>query len=410
MKIAQINAVCSIESTGRTSVELAKGLEKHGHSSHVFYSYGSNTYPNATRIGNTLDRKLHALLSRLTGLQGYFSYFPTLCLIRQLKRYQPDAVHLRNLHSNYIHLGKLLKYLAKADIPTVITLHDCWFYTGKCTYYVSADCKKWQDKCGSCPLLHIDKVNPTFFFDTTRKCLADKKKWLAAIPRLAVVGVSRWVTQEVSNGSILANREPITIYNWIDFDVFHPRENDLRKKHGLEGRFVILVVASTISRIKCLNEINAIAEQLPENWAIVAIGKTTDPLPPNVIHISQTDNAVTLAEYYSMADVCLNTTLYETFGKVTVESMCCGTPVVVYNNTASPELVEEGCGEIVDQKQGAAAIMEALKKVEAAGKESYSAKCLAKAHERFSKEVGVAAYIDLYQQLMAQKQTGNREE
>lgn len=400
MKIAQINAVCGIASTGRTSVELAQGLEAKGHSSHVFYSYGKNTYPHATRIGNTLDRKLHAVLSRLTGLQGYFSTLPTLRLIRQLKRYQPDVVHLRNLHSNYIHLGKLLKYLAQSDTPTVITLHDCWFYTGKCTYYVSADCKKWQEQCGSCPLLHVDNVNPTLFFDTTRKCLTDKKKWLSAIPRLAVVGVSQWVTQEVSNGSILANRNPVTIYNWIDFDTFHPRESDLRKKHGLENRFVILVVASTISQIKCLNEIKAIAQQMPEHWAIVAIGATTEPLPENVIHIPQTDNAVTLAEYYSMADVCLNTTLYETFGKVTVESMCCGTPVIVYRNTASPELVEDGCGEIVEQAHGMEAVMDALKKVEAAGKQSYTQTCLERARQRFSKEMGVDAYIQLYERLI----------
>lgn len=400
MKVAQINAVCGIASTGRTSVELAQGLEERGHSSHVFYSYGKNTYPHASRIGNTLDRKLHAVFSRLTGLQGYFSYLPTQRLIRQLKRYQPDVVHLRNLHSNYIHLGALLKYLAKADIPTVITLHDCWFYTGKCTYYVSADCKKWQEQCGSCPLLHIDTVNPTFFFDTTRKCLVDKKKWFSAIPRLAVVGVSQWVTQEVSNGSILADRKPVTIYNWIDFDTFHPRESELRKKLGLENRFVILVVASTISHIKCLNEIKAIASDMPDNWAIVAIGETTEPLPENVIHIPQTSNAVTLAEYYSMADVCLNTTLYETFGKVTVESMCCGTPVIVYRNTASPELVEDGCGEIVEQALGMDAVIQALRKVETAGKESYTNTCLEKAHQRFSKEHGVDAYIALYEQLI----------
>lgn len=400
MKIAQINAVCGIASTGRTCVELAGGLEEKGHSSHVFYSYGKNTYPHATLIGNTLDRKLHAVLSRITGLQAYFSHIPTLKLIGQLKRYQPDVVHLRNLHSNYIHLGMLLKYLAKSDTPTVITLHDCWFYTGKCTYYVSAGCKKWQEKCGSCPLLHIDKVNPTFFFDTTSKCLADKKKWLSAIPRLAVVGVSKWVTQEAASGSILADRKPVTIYNWIDLDTFHPRESDLRKKHGLEDRFVILVVASTISKIKCLCEIQAIARQLPDHWAIVAIGQTETPLPENVIHIPGTDNAVTLAEYYSMADVCLNTTLYETFGKVTVESMSCGTPAIVYRNTASPELVEEGCGEIVEQENGVEAVMEALRKVEAAGKQHYSAACLRRVRQHFSKEAGVDAYIQLYEQLI----------
>jgi len=400
MKIAQINAICSGASTGRTTLELSQSLEANGHDNRVFYSYGKNPDEYAVRIGNTFDRKMHAVLSRLTGLQGYFSHLATARLIRQLKAYAPDVVHLRNLHGNYINLRMLLRYLAKSDTPTVLTLHDCWFYTGKCAYYVSAECSRWQEKCGHCPLLHLDKNNPTFFFDTTSKCLADKKKWFAAIPRLAVVGVSRWVAQEAGKGSILADRNPITIYNWIDFDVFHPRKSELRQKHGLEGKFVILTVASFIDKIKGLREIVEIAAQMPEHWAIVSIGKTTEALPKNVIHIPQTDDANALAEYYSMADVCMNTTLYETFGKVTAESLCCGTPVVVYRNTASPELVEDGCGEIVEQEQGVPAIMAALQKVEAAGKESYSAKCLEKAHAQFSKEAGVSAYIELYQQLM----------
>lgn len=410
MKIVQINAICCGESTGRTTLELVEGLESAGHECRVYYSYGSNPNDYAIRIGSTVDRKLHAVLSRITGLQGYFSHLATARLIRQLRKYHPDVVHLRNLHANYINLRMLLRYLAKSDTATVLTLHDCWFFTGKCPYYVSAGCTRWQQQCGNCPLVFTDKENPTFFFDTTKKCLADKKKWFSAIPRLAVVGVSKWVTQEVRNGSILADRKLATIYNWIDFSIFQPRPSDLRKELGLENRFVILVVAFAFSKKKCLDEINAISAQMPENWAIVAIGKAPTPLPENVIHIPPVKDTARLAEYYSMADVCLNTTLYETFGKVTVESMCCGTPVVVYNNTASPELVEEGCGEIVEQKLGAAAIMDALKKVEATGKESYSAKCIEKAHARFSRDVGVSSYIELYQQLVAQKQAENREE
>ncbi len=400
MKVAQINAVCGIASTGRTSVELAQDLEEKGHSSHVFYSYGKNTYPHATRIGSTPNRKLHALLSRITGLQGYFSYLPTLRLIRQLKQYQPDVVHLRNLHANYIHLKTLFTYLAKYDIPTVITLHDCWLYTGKCTHYIGVGCEKWRKECGQCPLLHIDNNNPTLFFDTTRKCLRDKKKWLDAIPRLGVVGVSQWVAQEAANGSILADRQPETIYNWIDLDVFHPTQSNLRKKHQLEDKFVILVVASLISKTKCLDEIQTIAAQMPPHWAIVAIGQTAAPLPDGVIHIPQTDNTAMLADYYSMADVCLNTTHCETFGKVTAESMCCGTPVVVYNNTASPELVADGCGEVVEQAKGIDAVMEALRKVEQAGKQQYSATCVQRSYERFSKDTGVSAYIALYERLI----------
>ena len=342
MKVLQINETCGTGSIGRTTYELAVELEKRGHECLGAYSQGEPRFHNSVRIGGDLDHKAHAVLSRVTGQQGYFSHLATRRFLSKMDKFQPDIVHLRNLHSNYINLHMLLKHLAKKDIATVITLHDCWFFTGKCTYYINASCEKWQQHCGNCPLLHIDNINPTFFFDRTEKCLSDKEKWFEAIPRLAVTGVSNWVANEAKK-SIIGNRNPVGIYNWIDLDTFHPRESELRKRHGLEGKFVILVVATNLNRIKGYDEIVWLSERIPENWAIVAIGKETVTLPNNVIHIAHTDDAIQLAEYYSMADVCMNTTKFETFGKVAAEAICCGTPVIVYNNTASPELVDDGC-------------------------------------------------------------------
>ncbi len=399
MRIVQISENCGTGSIGRTTHELAVELNRRGHESLVAYSLGHCSYQNSIRIGTVLDRKAHALLSRITGLQGYFSHFATWNLIRKLKKFRPDIVHLRNLHSNYINLKMLLQYLAEEDIAVVITLHDCWFYTGKCTYYVPASCDRWQADCGSCPLLHKDKTNPTYWFDRTAKCLRDKRKWLSAVPRLAVAGVSEWVAAEAEK-SFLGKRHPIGIYNWIDHEVFRPRTSDLRAVHNLEGKFVVLFVSANLNRIKGYDELIALSQRLPEEWAIIAVGKAVLPLPGNIIHISHTDDAVRLAEYYSMADVCVNTTRYETFGKVTAEAICCGTPAVVYNNTASPELVDEGCGIVVEQSAGIDGIMEALTTIYRSGKSLYTDFCLKAAESRFAKHIGVEKYIGLYESLM----------
>lgn len=399
MRILQINDTCGTGSIGRSTYELAVALEERGHECLVAHSHGTSKFHNSIRIGSDLDHKSHALQSRLTGKQGYFSHWATKDLLRELDRFQPDIVHLRNLHSNYINLHMLLRYLAEKDTATVITLHDCWFFTGKCTYYISANCDKWQHECGNCPLLHKDNVNPTFWFDRTKKCLADKKDWFGAIPRLAVTGVSNWVANEAKK-SIVGDRNPVGIYNWIDLDVFHPRLSELRKKHGLENKFVILTVATNINRIKGYDEIVWLSERLPENWAIVAIGKEIEKLPENVIHIDHTDDALQLAEYYSMADVCMNTTQFETFGKVTAEAICCGTPAIVYNNTASPELVDDGCGLVVDQGKGYEAILSALHEVEKNGKVSYLDVCLRVARGRFEKNIGIEKYVRLYESLL----------
>ena len=264
------------------------------------------------------------------------------------------------------------------------------------------NCQKWQDNCGECPLLHKDNVNPTLWFDRTSKCLNDKRKWFSAIPRLAVVGVSNWVASEASK-SFLGNRNPIGIYNWIDSEVFQPREtSDLRKELNLEDKFVVLMVTTGISEKKGYLVLKALSEMLSSDYQLIVVGKNPLNLeiPKNVIHIHHTNDAVELSKYYSMADVCVNTTKFETFGKVTAEALCCGPPVIVYNNTASPELVGPGCGYVVDENAGFEAVAEAVNKIRKTGKEAMTSDCLKFAREQFSKENGVHRYMDLYEALL----------
>lgn len=103
MKILQINAVNKLSSTGRTTMELAEELRIKGHE--VYNVHPSGPVDEFSYvIGNKWDHKLHALLSRLFGMQGYFSKYATKNLLNFIDKYNPDIVHLRNLHGNYIIL------------------------------------------------------------------------------------------------------------------------------------------------------------------------------------------------------------------------------------------------------------------------------------------------------------------
>lgn len=402
MKVLQINAVNKIASTGRTMQEMSDFLNENGHSCVAAYSKGMSVNPeNEFVIGNNkYDVKLHGLFSRLSGKQGYFSLKATKNLLKYMDEFKPDTVVLRNLHGNYINLPMLLKYLANKDIATVAVLHDCWFYTGKCCHYTVDGCYKWQESCGNCPSLK--KYNKSWFFDKTHEMLADKKRLFGAIPRLAVVGVSDWLTREAKKAPAFENAKEITrIYNWIDLKIFQPTESSVREELGLKDEKVILFVASGWSKEKGLQTILDLSEKLQKNEKIVLVGNIDNSisLPQNVLHIKATNSVEELVKYYSMADVFVQPSLEETFGKVTAEALACGTPAVCFNSTANPELVGNGCGAVAAVGDTEEMMCE-IRKILANGKEKYSYACINFAKENFDKNKNLEQYVSLFQNLL----------
>lgn len=396
MRVLQINAVYNTGSTGRTTAELHKALAENGIDSYVAYSKTNNADgKNLYRIGSALDVKLHGLLSRLSGKQAYFSRFATKGLIDYMDEIKPDVVHLRNLHGNYINLPMLTKYLEEKEIPVVITFHDFWFITGKCVHFTSSGCDKWQTHCENCP--NLQSGNPTWFFDRTKTLFSDKEKMFSSLKKLSFVGVSEWVTDQLRKSPLSENADTVTIYNWIDFGKFYPRQPDnVREKLGLKDKFTVVGVASVWQEAKGFDSFIKLAREMPE-ITVLLVGKIegNPSLPENIKAVGQTENVGQLAEIYSAADAFVTFSLEETFGKVSAEALSCGTPVICYNSTANPEIVGEGCGYVCE-KGNFAQVIESLNGIRCKGKNFYSNKCVEFAHENFDKEKNINKYIELY--------------
>lgn len=403
MKIVQINAVYGYSSTGRNVSEMHESFRQQGIKSFVFTSDKENINDHVYRIGGKWDHKLHALYSRIWGLQGYFSKGATRGMIQRIEQITPDVVVLHNLHANYVHLPILLDFLAKKDIVTLLVLHDFWFMTGHCCHYTSIGCDKWQTECHHCPLLHT--YNKSLFFDRSRKIYRDKKRLFLAIPRLGVIGVSKWVLQEAKQSFLKEARLLDFIYNWIDLGIFHPLPAaSLREELNLSSSdFVVLGVAQGWSPAKGLNQFLEIARKMPD-VKVVLVGRfPTDiniSVPHNLLTVGEVNTPQKLAEYYSMADVFINPSIQETFGKVTAEALACGTPVVGSNTTATPELIPAQCGftfspsDMDDLLQKVALVREK-------GKKAYSEHCQRFAAENFGKEGQIAKYIQCFHQLLS---------
>ncbi|MBR6737919.1 MAG: glycosyltransferase [Clostridia bacterium] len=398
MKIAQINAVYGIGSTGRTTKELAESLACNGHECFVGYSISNVSYQKEGvtlyQIGNALDHKAHALFSRLFGLQAYFSSKATKNLIKELEIFKPDVVHLRNLHANYINLPLLLKWLGKNSIPTVISLHDCWIFTGKCTHYTVQNCYKWQTGCSACSQLKKD--NNSWLFDRTNKLWKDRKSLFEKIDNLAVVGVSNWITDQAKSSTLKSAKIIKRIYNWIDLKTFYPRECEKSDNFS-----VLLISAGWSKNSTKTQDMLALANGLNENMQIILAGSVESDieLPKNVKPIGYVNSTEDLAKLYSQVDVYVHLSQEDTFGKVIAEALACGTPAIVYNSTACPELVGNGCGYVVKPRD-INAVSNAVNEVYKNGKEKYSANCVEFAKSNFEKDYLIKETLSLYNELL----------
>ena len=404
MKIAQINAVCDVGSTGRICRELNDAIIQYGHQGLVLYGNGKSEYEFAYKVSTAFGVKNHSLMARIFGKNAAYSPWATKELLKNLRSYKPDVVHLHNLHGNYVNLNPLLRYLAKEDIPTVLTLHDCWFFTGKCTYYTIVDCDHWQSGCGNCPKLRGDI--PSWFFDRTAEMWQEKKALFEAIPRLAVIGVSDWITNEAKK-SFLADAKILRrIYNWIDLDVFYPRGKEVGKQFGIsEDKFSILCIGAGWSENSYkTKDLLTLARKLPENYEIILAGTVpfADKLPDNIKVVGYVSSTEDLAKLYSACDVYVHLSKEDTFGKVIAEAISCGTPAVVYDSSACPEILGKGCGYVVPAGD-VEAVWEAVQKIVEQPKSEYEHFCTEHATANFAKEKLIKDTLEIYVHLIEKK-------
>lgn len=399
MKILQINAVYGQGSTGTIVRDIEKMCEESGIECYV--ASPDKKVLKAKHgyvIGNTLDHKIHALLSRIHGKQAYYSHIPTRNLIRWIDEIKPEIVHLHNLHSNYIHLNMLSHYLAERDIKTIVTLHDCWFITGGCFHYTAAGCNKWLTNCKNCPKKKED--TPAFFSKQSAKILADRKKFLLAIPHLYITGVSQWMANEALK-TFLKDTPNYVITNGIDMEVFKPTPSDFRKRLGLEDKYIILGPAS-----KWLLSVNkqVMAEfsnimQPDEVLLLFGVTNAIDNLPDNIITYGYTKNREELAQLYTMVDVFANVTREDSLSLINVEAQACGTPVVTFNQTGPKETVDDinsfnvPVGDVHK-------LYEAVQKVRKQTTEDTVTQCVQFVHEKYEVYNTYKKYIELYKSII----------
>ncbi|WP_095174812.1 MULTISPECIES: glycosyltransferase [Blautia] len=350
MKIAAINSM-SVGSTGRIMIEIGKqskidNLEYIGYCGNWVKNQPLN---ECVRFGFRVENFVSAILYRITGIQHVGSILGTLSLIRKLKKYNPDVIHIHNLHLWVLNVPMLFRYIKRQNIPVIWTLHDCWAFTGQCPHFTMAKCEKWKTGCHDCVQY---KQYPKSYVDRTGIMWKLKKKWFTGVNNVTIVTPSQWLA-DLLKKSFLHEYPIRVIHNGIDLSVFKPTEKSFRTAHKLEDKYIVLGVSFGWGKSKGLDVFIELSKSLPDSYQIVLVGtngNTDRMLPDNILSIHTTHNQIELAGIYTAADVFVNPTREENYPSVNMESLACGTPVLTFKTGGSPEILNEACGFVVDSE------------------------------------------------------------
>lgn len=389
-------------SVSRITEQIGQLVVQNNWNSYIAYGReAGESNSKLIKIGNKRSVYLHYFYSLLFDKHGLGSVKATKKIISEIIRIKPDLIHLHNIHGFYLNYELLFNFLSTYNVPIVWTLHDCWSITGHCSHFVSASCNKWKTECFNCPLL--SDYPRSLFVDNSKNNYLRKQKQFSLINNLTLVPVSDWLAG-ILKESFLGHSAINRIYNGINTEVFFPRDDskETRIMLGCENKMILLGVATSWGKSKGLFDYYELQNRLKEDEQIVLVGlteKQIKDLPNNIIGLKRTYNLDSLATLYSAADIVLNLSIAESFGLTTIEGMSCGTPGIVYNCTASPELVTEKTGFVVEPGNFDS-LLACIKTVKDRGKEFYTNSCRNRVLTYFKKEDRYQEYIALYKRLL----------
>ncbi len=460
MRVAIINVTAMSGSTGKIAYGMYCSLKADGHDVRLYYGRNDDlTNDEICKVTPKASVYVHGLMARLTGLQGYYSIGATRKLILNLEQFSPDLVQLYNLHGYYLNVNMLLEYLKKKGIPTVYAMLDEYPYLGRCCY--SFDCDQFQTGCLHCRQ-DRKEYPATILLRGSRKTLLDKQKSYDGFERLYFTAPQWVLDRAESSYLLKGKRMYCVDEYVDTDTTFYPRSFERGEYHRLpeeliqwrrEGKKLVLTVApysnprkggrffiEMVERFRATGagqtehqdhagpgvlrdgvdglpgegqqalctrpREGSIPSEGPiygsgdQNIRFIYVGMNdqTVEIPDNCYAVGFVKDQDLLAEYYSIADVFVCTSLADTMPNVILDALACGTPVIGFDNTGIPYTAKEPLGTFVptgDVDALCRAVSAAPVKTDA-----LSAACRTYAMERYSPEVYYRRMQEVYQEVM----------
>lgn len=303
---------------------------------------------------------------------------------------QPDIIHIHWINNGFI----VPEDLKSIKIPIVWTIRDMWPFTGGCHY--SFGCEKYKSNCGACPQLGSSDIH-----DISESLISRKLKYFKDL-KITAVGISDWITDCAKSSVVFRDFHVSRIYNGVDNSIFYPRNKfSSIEKWGLsktKPKILFCALNAIKDYRKGFHFLFSLISELSKYQLVVVGSAVENTLGDDILFIPEIKQQSDLAEIYSACDLLCAPTIEEAFGKVIVESMMCGTPVVCFKNTGMKELVQHLVSGYLAEDQNSQDLLLGIK-WGLSNSEQLKDICVEKS-AKFQVENSVKQYIGIYEQLL----------
>ena len=322
-------------------------------------------------------------------------------ILKEINSSDVDIVHLHWVQHEMISISDI----GRIEKPIVWTLHDMWAFCGAEHYT--------EDKRYRNGYLRNNRPIYESNFDLNRWTWKRKRKhWRRP---MHIVAPSEWIASCVRESALMRDWPLDVISHPIDIESWRPIEqNFARELLGLPKDTPLLLfgaLGGSKDPRKGFDLLKGALDLLKGEFAnleLVVFGELEPRLKPDLdfpIHYAgHLQDDVSLRIIFSAVDVFALPSRQEAFSLTSMESLCCGTPVVAFNNSGPASLIDHKItgylAEAFDLKDFAKGIDYILRYHNRAFMRESARRS---AEIKFRPSVIAMQYIDIYQNIMKQQ-------